>query len=615
MEEIRRGCGAPSVQALPPRQNPTLISDLENPWCIGWREGHAPPKEQTVAEWGAENVFMIDSPIGAKFQAGGYSDDILNDLQNPEVYESCTVGHTGMGKSAVLEVATCYIIAQAPGPTGIIGQTDATMKEWVETRAMKTWEACEAVAKLLPTGKDRDKKRKDAIIFGHMALTMGGANLTNTQEKSLRYTLGDEVWAWNPGILGEFLKRHHDRWNRKSMLLAQGGVEGDDWDKHTKDGLGFDRGFVCPECGTEQIDKWKQVKYEDIRNGNGEFDWPAIAQTVYYECENEHCGEKFLDDARGRRRRTDCGKFICRHNNHVPGRVTRYVPAMSNPRIQLFSLVKEWLSAQEELKRGNQTPLRQFIQKRLAQFWEEKTDAPSLNNGSEPYSLALYNQGEKWDQEHARHMTIDVQKQGFWVRIRAWAVGSGVKSRLLWCGFVDTWQTLFDLQRRFGLENKDVFIDGRYNIDEVVRQITRHCGADQNNQWIILIGQDNAKGYRFEVGTPKRPKQVWKIYSKWANGRTSDNLPYRTVSFSNLRAKDALAGIMELPDGAFGIPTDPGKDYIAQMQSETKREVKPGLWRWEKIKDHYPNHLWDTEVMGIVAAAIRRILKLEEAGD
>jgi len=47
------------------------------------------------------------------------------------------------------------------------------------------------------------------------------------------------------------------------------------------------------------------------------------------------------------------------------------------------------------------------------------------------------------------------------------------------------------------------------------------------------------------------------------------------------------------------------------MGSEVKREVKPGVWRWEKIKDHYDNHEWDCEVMQIIQATIRGVLRIE----
>lgn len=582
-----------------------------NPWSSGWREAHTPAKDQKVSEWCADNVYLPNSPIGAKYQSGGYSDDILNDLQDPEVFESAVVGHTGMGKSAVIECLCCYIPAQAPGSLLLLGQTDKTVQEWSESRGRKAMEMCEAVARLMPSGKDRHKTKTHSIIFRHMEMFLGGANLTNTQEKSMRYTIGDEPWAWDHGIIGELLKRHHDRWNRKNFLLSQGGVEGDDWHNHSKNGKGYDRGFRCPVCDCEQIYKWSQVKYEATRDANDEWDWPAIFASVHYECENRDCGEVFEDGARGRNRMAENALYIPRGNSHIIGRVTRYIPAMANPRIELKSLVKEWLQAEDAWKNGDKDPRRQFIQKRLAQFWVEKVDSPTLSTGGDPYQKSQYNNGEKWEGEHGRHMRIDVQKGHFWVSIRAWKIESGVTSRLLWEGRVDTWQTLFDLQERFGLENRDVFIDGRYGIDEVVRQIHLHCGPDVNNQWIILIGQDNAKGYAFDVGTPKRPRKVWRIFSRFQHGVTHRGQRFRTIHFSNLRAKDALSGLMELPGGEFGVPVDVSKNYIAQMQSETKKEVAPGVWRWMKIKDHLHNHLWDTEVEGIVGASIRGILKIE----
>lgn len=555
-------------------------------------------------------MYLANSPIGAKYQAGGHCDDILDDLADPDVYESAAVGHTGMGKSAVLEAASCWIVAQAAGPTLLIGQTNPTVTDWMETRMKPAFRKCEATAKMIPRGITRHKDRKDAIIFPHMEYLIGGANLTNTQEKSMRYTLGDEPWMWDHGIIGELLKRHHDRWNRKNLMVAQGGYEETEWHTHTKNGLGFDRGFICPECGTEQIFQWSGVQYEKHRDGNDEWDWPAIFETVRYECQHPDCGEKFEDTAQGRHRLTSKSIYICRNNSHIPGRRTRYIPAMANPRIQLRSLVQEWLLAEDAWRNGDKEPRKQFIMKRLAQFWVEKPEVPKLETGSDPYSKAAYNNGEQWEGEHARLMKIDVQKVGFWVVIRAWKIGD-VKSRLLWEGKVDTWQSLFDLQERYGLEHRDVFIDGRYNPDEIVRQLYMHCGADMNQHWNILIGQDTEKGYPFEVGTPKRPRKVWKIYSKYQHGTTSRGQRYRTISFSNLKAKNALAGLIEIGDGAFGVPVDVSQHYIKQMQAETKKEWKPGHWRWEKIKSHYHNHLWDCEVMGIVASAIRGILKIE----
>lgn len=584
-----------------------MIEDL-NPYAAAWKSNHAPRLNLRPSKWIAANVYLTDSPIAAKYQDGGHCDAILDALADPDVYEICGVCHTGAGKSAILEGASCWIVDQAPGPTLLLGQTNETTPHWMETRMKVAFKRCEATSKMIPKEKDRHKDRKDAIIFPHMQYLTGGANLTNTQEVSMRYTLGDEAWVWKHGIIGELLKRHHDRWNRKSLIVSQGGVEGGDWETHAKNGLGFDRGFDCPECGHEQAFQWSQVKFEEIRTGNNEPDWPEIFKSVFYEC--AQCEFKFEDSASGRHYMTSRAKYICRHNSHIPGRVTYYVPAMANPRIQLRTLVQEWIQAQDALKNADKEPLKQFIMKRLAQFWVEKPEVPNLDTGSDPYQKSQYNAGEKWEIEHARFMSIDVQKGHFWVAIRAWAIAP-LRSRLLWEGRVDTWQTLFELQERFGLENRNVFIDGRYSIDEVIRQIYEKCGPKIENHWNVLIGQDNSKGYPFDVGTPKRPRKVWKIYSKYQNNMTSRGQKYRTISFSNLRAKDALSQIMELGDGAFGVPVDASKHYVAQMQSETKKEIKPGLWKWDKIKPHYQNHLWDCEVMGLVACSIRGVVKIE----
>ena len=579
-----------------------------------YKENLKPRENLKPSEWAAANVYLANSPIGAKYQAGGHCDAILDDLANPDIYEISAVGHTGMGKSAVLESASCWIVAQASGPTLMIGQTNPSTNDWMETRMKPAFSKCEATKRLLPSGKTRNKNRKDAVIFPHMEYLTGGANLTNTQEKSMRYTLADEPWCYKHGLLGELLKRHHDRWNRKNLMVAQAGIEGTEWEVHTKNGLGYDRAFTCQECDTEQIYQWSAVKYDKSRDANDEWDWINIYKSVRYECINENCDCTFTDTAEGRHRLTAHAHYKSRENSHIPGRVTRYVPAMANPRIHLSSLVKEWLLAEDAWRNGDKEPRKQFIMKRLAQFWEEKPEVPTLDITSDPYQKSLYTNGEKMEDEHCRFMNIDVQKVGFWVAIRAWKIGD-IKSRLLWEGSADTYQTLFSLQERFGLDHKDIFIDGRYNPDEIVRQIYMHCGEDMNNHWNILIGQDNDKGYSFEVGTKKRPRKVWKIFSKYQYGSTSRGQRYKTISFSNLKAKNALAAIMESEDGIFGVAVDASKNYVAQMQSEVKREFTPGRWKWEKIKSHYHNHLWDCETMGIVACSIMGVLKIETSGE
>ena len=67
--------------------------------------------------------------------------------------------------------------------------------------------------------------------------------MTNLQEKSMRYCIGDEVWRWKSGMIKELKARHHDRWNRKTLLVSQGwdaGHEADaEWDSGTREVWGW----------------------------------------------------------------------------------------------------------------------------------------------------------------------------------------------------------------------------------------------------------------------------------------------------------------------------------------------------------------------------------------
>lgn len=569
----------------------------QNPWVAGWELNMRPPKDQTVAEWCSENVYLHNSPIGAKFQPGSFCDDVLNDLQNPDVYESAVVGHTGMGKSAILECASCWVVSEAPGPTLVIGQTEDTVKEWMETRLLKAFEKCEPVSQILPTGKNRHDKTKTSILFPGMEYLTGAANLTSTQEKSMRFTFGDEPWQWKHGIIGELLKRHHDRWNRKNLLLAQGGTEEDDWHKHTKDGEGFDRGFVCPDCGTVQKFLWKSVKYDAAKDDNEDWDWPKVFASVHYECSLQSCEKTWSDTAKDRQDLAGRSLFIPRGNPHVPGRVTRYIPAMANPRIQLSTLVQEWLLSETAWSKGDKIPRRQFIQKRLAQFWVEKPEVPILLlDESKTYRAKDFAGGEKWEKEVYRFLTIDVQKDHFWARIRAWSTDG--ESRGLFEGKVTAWENLRLVQDKYGIPNRFVFIDSRYRPDEVAKWRAKLAGEKPSHFWNMIIGED-ASGYRVKHGK----RIMLRTYSDLIASTTQTGIPYRFFKFSNLRAKDTLAALMSGDGPSFGIESDHSAAYAKQMQSETKRLFGKD-WRWVKIREHIDNHLWDCEVMQIVAACV-----------
>jgi len=128
----------------------------------------------------------------------------------------------------LLELLVPWVVAEAPGGMLLVGQSDDTSKDFAETRLIPVLNACPPVAKLFP--KDRHQKRKTSILFPHMPLFLAGANISSLQEKSMRYVWMDEIWRYRDGMIGEAVRRTHDRWNSVVIGISQGWDQGHDSD-------------------------------------------------------------------------------------------------------------------------------------------------------------------------------------------------------------------------------------------------------------------------------------------------------------------------------------------------------------------------------------------------
>ena len=297
----------------------------------------------------------------------------------------------------------------------------------------------------------------------------------------------------------------------------------------------------------------------------------------------------------------DDAKYVSRNNNHLPNRVSFNFNAMAVWWIPLFDLAQQWLTAQEALKQGNKGLLKAMIQKRFAQSWVEKTEAPELNLGADAYRMADYADGELWDKEVQRFMTVDVQQDHFWVLIRAHSLADG--SRLLYYEKVETWDGVRIIQRQFNLKNKQVFVDRGYRPDEVATECHRSKSLVDKDPWWALLG-DGSKGYFIKNRRTKRME--CKAVSNFMHAQTNSGLRYKYVKFANLLNKDCLTARMA--SGLFGVGVDYSAEYKKQVENEHKVKKPNGSYEYQKVKDWFGNHGFDCENMQIVAMTIFKLI-------
>ena len=146
---------------------------------IGLRaiESAQPAERLSPSEWADGRVALQDG-LTPKYQLMNAPWQIapLDAVGDPDVKECVYLAPIGTGKTTFMEASMAYVIAQDPGPTLLVGQTDDDLKDWAETRLSYAIKNTPEISQLMPS--DRHKARKMQILFPHMPLYMTGANLS-----------------------------------------------------------------------------------------------------------------------------------------------------------------------------------------------------------------------------------------------------------------------------------------------------------------------------------------------------------------------------------------------------------------------------------------------------
>ena len=571
-----------------------------NPLLEGIASGIKLAYSGTILDWASENVNFPNSDRASRFDASvaPWLNDPLLAASDDETTQIFLRAPTGGGKTTMMETIACFIVAQKSGPTLFVGQTDDMVKDWTESRLMPIFNDCRPVKELFP--QDRHALRKTTILFPHMVLFAGGANMTNLQEKSMRYCIGDEVWRWKGGMIKELKARHHDRWNRKTILVSQGWDAGHEADPEWESGTREAWGWECSKCGNWQRYLFESIKYVADRDERGNVFWDKVQDSVRMVC--EHCKHEYQDTAAVRRDLSTRSSYRSLNPHPVRGHKSYEYPAYAVWWIPWFTIVKEWIEANDAKNIGNTEPLKQFVQKRKAQTWQNEitSDLPEISVGE--FSKTEFLEGQKIDGEHRRFLCVDKQRDHFWCIVRAFRIDGS--SMLLHESRPLTWETIDAIQSQFEIQPRCVVVDAGYDTPLVYEQCARR-------NWTASHGSGQDGFYHMEGGRRTR-RFVSKIEGAQAG---SDGLKCAYFFFSNEKIKDKLSSLRQ-PEATlkWEVPRDVSDNYRKQMLSEMKKDIvnaktKQIEQRWVRIGGR-PNHLWDCECIAIASAMLAGVLPI-----
>lgn len=571
-------------------------------YASAWR----PRDKRSRTDWCREFVQEPNMARGSRYDpsASPWFIEPLDYSADNRVREQVILCPTGAGKSSFVTCFTSHTVAEDEGDILLAVQGNTEAKKYVEKRLIPCLRQIPSVRQMLEL-MDRHAVKKGSIGLPDKTIYWGGANETNAQATSARAVVVDEAWMADHGLLEEFRARLHNRWNGRFIALGQGGYEKiqvEDEFVDTEWAAAWLRSdqrewhFQCPQCSEVQRYRLRGLKYERQYLPDETLDQTAVIESARYECignsrDPQTCNAVFEDKTHVRRMLCNTGRYVVQHPKHRAHHHGWHINALGIWYESWGNLAVSHALAHIARKRGDTTPFRLFRQKRMAENYRPEDSAPNIVLTTADYSLADYANGETWDGELYRFMTIDRQQNHRWVAIRAWKPDGS--SRLLFYDKVLAKQGCRDLQLLYKVPDKLTFQDAQYEKPEVYRECAEFG-------WNALHGTEKDQGFKFiSKGRPS----IMRAYSGLERAQASSGGYLRYAYWSNLLVKDELMAIRSGKRGDWQLPKDVSQVYQHQINSEAKKD----FFISGKVTQRYvafkrDNHAWDTECMQAVAA-------------
>jgi len=571
-----------------------------------WEREYSPPQELSVDEWAEQTVVLpravASEPGPISLHRTPYLREILRAITDPDVEEITMKFGTQEAKTTALILAILYHVDQDPWPCLYVGPREDDAVSINADRIQKIIFESPGLRRHL-TGSAYELTR-EAIKLNGTTVNFAGANSpAGLASKAICVLVLDETDKY-PAFAGKeadpiALARERTRTFFSRKIIKASTPTTPRGYIHQEYLAGDRRQYwvPCPHCGTYQL-----LVMGGWETGGPGIHWPPGTTdpevlidngSAWYECGT--CHQKIGDhDKPGMLRR---GRWVPEAQHILPdGSVGGPAPSRRRLSYHLSALYSPWLTwsriAAEFLRsKDSLALLMNFRNSWQAEVWEDMVTPVTAAHVRA--RVADYQVGTIPRAARVLTAGVDVQLDCMWYAIRAW--GAYGESWLVRAGRVEDWTALslvlfnskyllVGTEETIPLER--VLIDSGYRTDEVYDYCSRtHCYPCKGE----------ARHERaFTVSDITR-----------ANG---SKIPLVLINVGYF--KDKVRRLMGTPDGepgAWHLPQGLDEEYFSHMTSEQKVRVhnkRTGqvAYEWKVLVSGAPNHIWDSEVYGLVAA-------------
>lgn len=479
---------------------------------------------------------------------------------------------------------------------------------------------------------DPDKRGRNMMFRFHNApLEMLSADVVaHRNSRSAREIVMDEAWQYEPRAIAEIMMRADSFKHLKQAIIPTTAPDkGHDLDVLWQSSSQHEWHMACPHCGQAFVPEWTDriLEWDKSLDEQGRYlvDQTAATCRMIPPC----CQTPIRWSLEIQRTMNDTKRgagYVSMNHAHNPDVIGFRFNSLASD--DWRAVCAFWLQAQNALRGGDSTLLREFIIKRAMKPYDAARQSRAIDA---PIEVGPYVLGDSWDDEakddagnHWRFATIDVQRNHFWGVVRKWSLDG--RSRLLARAKLLTRQEVQQFCADNGVLHGQwmeerltygetvltcdsrVFLDAKYSPGGLVPQICAEYGFH-------CLQSYKRNAFKHADGTYKvfsEPKLIDPF-----QGKRHEGLPKRVYQwfFVADAAKDRME-ILRSTAHTDGLPMwtasqDCGDEYRAQMAAESKVQVMGAdnvSFRYEWRRQHKDNHYFDCETMQIVVATMAGLL-------
>lgn len=609
-----------------------------------WRR----PDHRPIYEWAAQHLTLpstytpsgpfdvsITRPLMAVFDA----------IQDPMVRRVYFRAPPRFGKSMIVDISIPWILCNDPGPIGAYFPSQEFADQRMREKLAALWATCRPLQEIMPRGLH--DRTKNAIYFGPFFFVALGLSDANLQGKGLRWLFNDEVWlpAWQK-VYEQAVSRTRDFARtecEKIVNVSQAGHAADVEDRCHRAGHQASWHYRCPADGRHyplvihgrrpDRTRYGLVWSDDSSRLDGTINLSRAIETARYVCQSTGYTWPLNRTTQAEWNRDGC--FVAQ-NPTAPASVRSFsVTSLLNS--SFTDLITRKVEALNLASTGNMTGLETFAQQDECRPWSEQHLTVTLASQTDGYHADPANshlptylwhgytrtaspvfdprlstpppEFPKLPGERYRTMMADRQRgmagdtPHRWCEIRAWFPGGD--SKQLAFTRVDTKESMRELQHRYAVPDRCVWMDARFETHKVYEECAEYgwigCwGHTVTNSWTHL--QPNPAGAHLP------PVKVRLPFSPW-QGTVVAGKTVHYLLFASDYCKDILANLIAGRGVKHEHPTDVLPAYIEHLKCEHK-EQKGAKFTWVKRHSTAANHGWDTSTQGIAFALLMKLLSM-----